>query len=500
MKVSFIVPVYRKKLEQFKECLKTLFSQSYKDIEVICVFDGPDEALETISNKFSVKNVVIEHGGANKARNEGLKHASGEIICWWDADCYAVPEMVKVWAEYFKKNPQADFLYSGYRWTDPNIPGYESESIFDPWLLTKYNYISTMCPIKREKAVEWDESLTGLQDWDFWRRVVANGAKGVYVPCGPNAAGAGWSSDFPDKQSISGDVQEDTFKNRVLAIRRKFNDPESDVLVYGGAFRYDAIRLAKLIDADYFWKPIYIVHNYKLCLFVGFNPSEYEQHMMFLMKTQKETKVAIYWMGIDAETLGTMPYLDVKKFVAAIKKDVAYNICTDFQTQNDLKELGIEAEIVNFPRPEGNIITTYPEKFKVLAFGDKENNDLIDSVIKALPDMDFEKVVPNKGYKFEQYSVLMQFTVDKTLQDGQRNALIGGRWMVSNIQAPFAGYVDTSDPAKAVNEIVTKLRELQDKTTFNAEAQSYYLDLTDPGKFKAKVKELTATPLEVVNA
>jgi len=501
MKVSFVIPIYGKKPEQLRRCLKSLLDQSYKDIEIICVFDGPNEELQKLAEPFPVKIVNPgERGGAPKARNTGAKVATGDIICFWDADTYAVPEMVKVWVERFTKNPQVDFLYSGYRWTDPNIPGYESEQIFDPWLITKYNFISTMFPVKREKLVEWDESLTGLQDWDFWRRIIQNGAKGLYVPCGPNAAGAAWESDYPDKQSISGDTEQNTFKNRVLAIRRKFNDPAPDVLVYGGAFRYDAIRLAKLIGADYFWNPAYITHDYKMCLFVGFNPPEFEQDMAFLLKTNRDTKVAIYWMGIDAEALGTMPFLEVKKFVAAINRDVAYNFCMDERTLQELEELGIKAEVVPFPRPAGNIITTYPEKFKVLAFGDQENNALIDSVIKALPDVDFEKVVPNKGYRFEDYSVLVQFTVDKTLQDGPRNALIGGRWMISNIQAPYTGYVDTTDAAKAVDEIVTKLRGLQEVKTLNAEAQAHYLDLTDPEKFKAKIKGLTAPQLEVVNA
>lgn len=500
-KVSFIIPVYKKTEDQFKRCLKSLFEQSYKNIEVIAVFDGLDVDLEQVAVKFKdVKRVVIDHGGACKARNEGFKHSTGEVVCFWDADTYAVPEMVKTWIEYFGKNPQADFLYSGYRWTDPNIAGYESEQLFDPWLITKYNFISTMFPIKRGKVVEWDESLTGLQDWDFWRRVIQNGSKGAYVPCGPNAAGAAWESDYPDKHSISGDVQRDTFKNRVLSIRRKFNDPSPDVLVVGGAFRYDAIRLAKIIGADYFWNPIYVTHDYKVCLFVGFDPTDYDIAMSFLMKTSKETKAAVYWMGVDAGNLGRMPYLDVKKFVASLNRDVSYNFCNDAQTQADLEEVGIKAEIVPLPRRQDEVRTTPHEKFKVLAFGDQEHNALVDSIIKAIPDMEFEKVLPNKGYKVEDYPVLLQFTNDKTIQNGAKRALLSGAWMISNIQAPYTGYVDISDPAKAVNEVVGRLMELQSVKTLNKEAQDYYLDLTDPDKFRAKMREISGPVLEFINA
>jgi glycosyltransferase involved in cell wall biosynthesis len=47
MKVSLVVPVYKKTFDQVNAALKTLQTQSHKDIEVIVVFDGPDADLET---------------------------------------------------------------------------------------------------------------------------------------------------------------------------------------------------------------------------------------------------------------------------------------------------------------------------------------------------------------------------------------------------------------------------------------------------------------------
>jgi hypothetical protein len=79
-------------------------------------------------------------------------------VAFWDADCYAEPEMVNVWVMTFEKNPDIDFVYSGYRWSDTNVRGFESE-FFNPWTLKQYNYIAPMFPIKREKSPGWTNLL-----------------------------------------------------------------------------------------------------------------------------------------------------------------------------------------------------------------------------------------------------------------------------------------------------------------------------------------------------
>src|SRR3990167_5782498 len=186
--ISFVIPIHKKPVEQLKKCVESLLDMSYKDIEIVASFDGPDAELEAYIDGVSlahgnVVKIVNEHGGACLARNNGFKASAGDIVCFWDADCYAVPEMAKTWMLYFDDSTKPDFLYSGYRWTDPVKPGFESEP-FDKWLIHKYNYISTMSPMLRESVIEWDETLAGLQDWDYFRRMVLSGARGKHAPCG----------------------------------------------------------------------------------------------------------------------------------------------------------------------------------------------------------------------------------------------------------------------------------------------------------------------------
>ena len=83
--ISFVLPIYKKPLEQLKRCIESLLDMSYTDIEVVASFDGPDATLEAEVEAFAkkdkrVKKVVGDHGGACKARNTGFKESTGEIV------------------------------------------------------------------------------------------------------------------------------------------------------------------------------------------------------------------------------------------------------------------------------------------------------------------------------------------------------------------------------------------------------------------------------------
>ncbi len=94
--VSVVVPTYNRK-EQLKECLESLFNQSYpKDkYEIIVVNDGStdetEDILKQIENETSCnfKWFTQRNKGSYAARNLGIKHAEGDIICFIDDDCIA---------------------------------------------------------------------------------------------------------------------------------------------------------------------------------------------------------------------------------------------------------------------------------------------------------------------------------------------------------------------------------------------------------------------------
>lgn len=91
-KVSIIVPTYNR-AEQIVECLDSIISQTYQNIEVIVVNDGSkdntSQILKTYIESHSDTHILYleqENKGAPAARNLGLQNATGRFVVFFDSD------------------------------------------------------------------------------------------------------------------------------------------------------------------------------------------------------------------------------------------------------------------------------------------------------------------------------------------------------------------------------------------------------------------------------
>ena len=90
IKISVIIPMY-KCADYLDGLFDMVCRQSLKDIEIICVIDGPDEAIRSIVDERAktderIISIVQDHRGAGAARNTGLKEAHGKYLLFLDAD------------------------------------------------------------------------------------------------------------------------------------------------------------------------------------------------------------------------------------------------------------------------------------------------------------------------------------------------------------------------------------------------------------------------------
>lgn len=90
LRISIIIPVYNEE-KCIRKCLDSIFNQTLKDVEIICIDDGStDNTLSILSEyKYKHENFKIiqqKNSGAGEARNKGLKAAEGEFIAFMDAD------------------------------------------------------------------------------------------------------------------------------------------------------------------------------------------------------------------------------------------------------------------------------------------------------------------------------------------------------------------------------------------------------------------------------
>lgn len=88
--ISIIIPVFN--VEKYiEQCLKSIITQDFKDIEVIIINDGSTDASAEICNFFASQDnrLTVIHQknmGPSGARNSGIRAAKGDYILFIDSD------------------------------------------------------------------------------------------------------------------------------------------------------------------------------------------------------------------------------------------------------------------------------------------------------------------------------------------------------------------------------------------------------------------------------
>lgn len=481
--ISFVVPVYKKPVAVFRNCLRSLFDQSIKDFEVICVFDGHDQELETVTLEFpKVQSLVIEHGGAPKARNVGMDAAQGKYLWFWDADCFIKPDHAKRMLQEFTET-DADFVYADYEMAEGQGE-FKAES-FDAYSLQSGNFISSMAPIRHDKAPRWDESLEAAQDWDYWLTAVENGCKGVYVE------GSGFVTDTYRTGLSSVKWSMENRDQTIYTVRRKHGIPDREVGVYSMNYRAMGIKLAQILDADVVKQTGPTPTVYKMIINLGYNfMSRFEAIGKDVVKIQ-------YWLPGEIEGLRAPEarYSTVLETVKVAKTVINY--CGTAYEANKLQEIGIEAQVMPLPLASADlekVSHALPEKFTVLVATDKAYSDLLKDLAIDLPHINF---IYNAG-KVVDFSCFLSFYQFAALDAAMLTAHVNGRHVISNVQAPYCGFVDPDQSWEQFKrQLFDKIREVK-QLPFNQEAQDYYLTEADPLRFKGAVNSLLKKELEVL--
>lgn len=132
-KVSIIVPIYNV-APYLDECINSIRSQTYENIEILLIDDGSTDSSGTLCEQYAKEDARIRvfhqsNRGVVAARGLGVEHATGEYISFVDGDDKIEPNMVQVLAEQIG---DADLASSGvYKYIAPKqivncVDSYES--------------------------------------------------------------------------------------------------------------------------------------------------------------------------------------------------------------------------------------------------------------------------------------------------------------------------------------------------------------------------------------
>jgi len=116
--VSIIIPYYRKK-PFFEKTIDSINSQTYKNFEIILIYDDDNRSdllfVKKVLKKTKNKKIIVnkKNLGVGISRNRGINKSKGKFISFIDADDVWNRDKLKKQIKFMKKN-SLDFSYSDY--------------------------------------------------------------------------------------------------------------------------------------------------------------------------------------------------------------------------------------------------------------------------------------------------------------------------------------------------------------------------------------------------
>lgn len=148
--VSIIVPIYKAK-EYLDQCVQSLCSQSYPNLEIILVDDGSPDDCPALCDTLATQDTRIrvmhkENEGAAFARKAGLDVASGQYVLFLDGDDWLDYDAVSTCVEVAQRD-NADCVLFGY------IREYPGKSIPNPLFAEDFSFDRTLSEDKIHRRI-----------------------------------------------------------------------------------------------------------------------------------------------------------------------------------------------------------------------------------------------------------------------------------------------------------------------------------------------------------
>lgn len=194
--VSVIIPAFLS-ASYIAQALASVFSQSFRDFEVIVVNDGspdtPQFERELQAYAADVVYIKQRNCGPSHARNTGIERARAPLIALLDADDFWARDFLATQVGILTAEPTADAVYSnaalfgdprseGKTYMDDVLPS-EGEVSFLSLVSGKCNIVGAAMVLRRSAIVRaglYDPGISLGEDFDLWLRFVKSGGRIVY--------------------------------------------------------------------------------------------------------------------------------------------------------------------------------------------------------------------------------------------------------------------------------------------------------------------------------
>ena len=186
--ISVVVTCYNHQ-DYIEQCLRSIFAQTYRNIELLVLDDGSsDHSAEIIEavlvdSPFPTRFESHKNMGVVKTRNKALQQIQGTYFIFVDSDDFLDSDYIESFYTSMVQE-EADIVY-GDLYDPDKKEVYLKSRPYDKLAFLTENYISNCSLIRRSVAdgIYYDEALNRekLEDYDFLLNLIINqGAKPVY--------------------------------------------------------------------------------------------------------------------------------------------------------------------------------------------------------------------------------------------------------------------------------------------------------------------------------
>lgn len=197
--VSVAIITYNQK-KFLEECIRSILSQDYPNIEIIIADDGSTDGTKEILEKYAkdypgifILKVSDRNRGITENSNAAHFACTGKYIAWMGGDDLMLPGKLRKQVDYMERNPECSVCYHDldvfesssnetlYRFSDKNKP---REG--DIKTVIKYGCFNggcaTMVRTKDAPRDGFNSMIPVASDWGYWVDALAGGGEIRYLP------------------------------------------------------------------------------------------------------------------------------------------------------------------------------------------------------------------------------------------------------------------------------------------------------------------------------
>ncbi len=209
--VSVILPTYNR-AHLLPRAIQSVLNQQYENLQIVVVDDGSTDDTPAVVASIGDPRIDYvrfeQNRGIGSARHEGVSRARGEFIAFIDSDDVWLPGKLELQVHLFKKHLHLDLIFGnylninyvagtrelGFDKDEIRLNGLAAEPLEDGvWeILSGYqqatlerSFMATPTVMFRagltEAAGNFEPSLSGPEDFEFWWRLAAHGARFAYT-------------------------------------------------------------------------------------------------------------------------------------------------------------------------------------------------------------------------------------------------------------------------------------------------------------------------------